>query len=210
MKYTTEERIARKLRGRLNIQNTPEVNTNLQVILGYGQSVSGQTVDNALIDQLAEEREAYIDLILGQIYEMPLLLTDPTTVAIMADISESLIISEILKVHFQGTNPIIPSADVSGATQDTRKHAEYLLTALTVGHNIYIPVSPPAQNNNPGLTQMQPLVLPGERIRIKQPDTVTRNMTIRQVKDTSSIREKYFNDDEPQYWSQSSNSLGCW
>lgn len=196
MKYTTEERIARKLRGRLNIQNTPEVNTNLQVILGYGQSVSGQTVDNALIEQLAEEREAYIDLILGQIYELPLKLENSITIAIMADISESLIISELLKVHFQGTSPIIPSADVSGATQDTRKHAEYLLTALTAGHNLYIPVSPPAQNNNPGLTQMQPLVLPGEKIKIRQPDTVTRNMTIRQVKNTTAIRQKYFNDDE--------------
>lgn len=209
MKYTTEEQIARKLRGRLNIQNQPSVDTSLQVILGYGQSVSGQTVDNALITQLADQREAYIDLILGQVYEMPLLLIDPVTVAIMADISESLIISELLKVHFQGTSPIIPSADVSGATQDTRKHAEYLLTALTVGHNIYIPVSPMGQNNDPGRTQMQPLVLPGEKLRVRPPDTITRNMTLRQVKDTKATRQKYFNDDEPMYWPEIPRR-GCW
>jgi hypothetical protein len=201
MKYTTEERLARRLRGRLNIANQPEVDTALQTILGYGQAVSGQTVDNALIEQLAEERDAYIDLILGQVYNMPLALTDPTTVAIMADLSESLIISSLLQVHFVGTSPIIPSADVSGATQETRKHAEYLLTALTVGHNIYIPISPMGQNNNPGLTQMQPLVLPGETLRMRPPDTITRNLTIRQVKDTSAIRAKYFNDDETKtYW----------
>ena len=119
-KYTTEENIARKLRGRLRIENQPEVNTNLQTILGYGNSASGQTVDNDLIEQLFDQTDAYIDLVLSQIYEYELKLTSNVTVKILEQLSEDLIISKLISVHFQGTNPVLPTADVAGAVAADR------------------------------------------------------------------------------------------
>lgn len=179
MKYTTVEDIARRLRGRLNIENQPPIDSALTNVLGYGTVVAGNTVDNDLIAQLADEREAYIDLILSQIYYMPLQLTNPITANIIRDISESLTISSLIQVHFEGTNPVLQASDVSQASMDLRRHGEYLLQAIAAGHNIWIPTAPPLdQSTQQG--QRQPLRLPGERLLPmgQLPDTITRNYSV--------------------------------
>ena len=179
MQYTTVDDIARRLRGRLNISETVPTDANITEALGYGNVVAGNTVDNDLITQIAEEKEAYIDLILGQIYVMPLKLTSTVTFNILRDISESLTISSLIQIHFEGTNPILQASDISQASMDLRRHGEYLLQMLSAGHNIWIPTNPPLdQGTQQG--QRQPLRLPGEVLLPMGglPDTITRNYSV--------------------------------
>ena len=67
-KYTTEDQIGRKLRGRLKVAN-PMPLTN---IAGYAQSVTGQVIDPDLLIEVLDQQEAFLDLCLGQFYRMPL------------------------------------------------------------------------------------------------------------------------------------------
>ncbi|HEY9657674.1 MAG TPA: hypothetical protein V6C65_04355 [Allocoleopsis sp.] len=158
--YTTVEAIARRLQGRLTLNGTP--------------AMGGQTVDPELVEQCGVQAEDYMNLVLGQIYVLPLQKTH----AILADVAESLTISKLMEVHFQGTSYPAPGADVAGAAGDLRRHAEMILQALTVGHGIYIPVMPSGQPTMPNMPQPQPLVLPGETLKADQPDTITRNVTV--------------------------------
>lgn len=189
--FTTVENLARKLRGRLRISDSPSVDT----FTGYGQAVAGNVVDNDLISQVLNQTESYINLALSQIYEVPLKLTNPVTSDIMADIAESICISKLIQVHYEGSNPLSGAADVSGAAMDLRKHGELLLAAITAGHNIFTPTFPQPQNKNPGMTETQPLVLPGETLlsRAQRPDTITRNYTFTGVKTNTKVENrKYF------------------
>jgi hypothetical protein len=193
--YTTSENLARKLRGRLRIADTPSVDT----LTGYGQAVAGNTVDNELIDQILNQTESYINLALSQIYEVPLKLTNTVTSDIMADITESICISKLIQVHYEGTSPVSGAADVSGAAMDLRKHGELLLAAITAGHNIFTPTFPQPQNKNPGMTEIQPLVLPGEILlsRADRPDTITRNYTFSGIKGKAQPENRqYFTNKE--------------
>ena len=199
MRYTTVDNIARRLRGRLQIDTAPPVDTNLGTVLGYGQTVAGNTVDNALITQIADEKEAYIDLILSQIYVMPLQLSSYITVNILQDISECLTISGIIQVHFEGTSPVLQASDISQASMDLRRNGEYLLQSIAVSHNIWIPTTPPAdQSTLQG--QRQPLRLPGERLLAQAdlPDTITRNYTVSGVSTakTTNTGPRYFEDND--------------
>ena len=199
--YTDSEQLARKLRGRLQIANAPTVDT----ITGYGVAVGSQTVDNDLIEQVLNQTESYINLVLSQIYKVPLTLSNSVTVDIMADITESICISKLLQIHFEGTNPLTGAADVSGAAMDLRKHGETLLSAISAGHNIYTAVMPQPVNKQYGAPEIQPLVLPGEVIldRSARPDTVTRNYTYIDVRTNagknSEVRRKYFNERKDCY-----------
>lgn len=178
MKYTTLENIARRLRGRLEVSVEGELPET--VLTGYGQVATGKVVDPELVTQVVNEKEAYIDLVLGQIYVIPLTLSSPVTKHIMQDLTENLVISSLIQVHFEGTNPIVPAADISGASVDLNKQAHYMLAALTAGHNIFIPTMPAPQHQSVGMTDQQPLRLPGERLlsRDAVPDTLTRNYTV--------------------------------
>lgn len=179
LKYTTTEKIARRLRGRLNIEDSPAVSTVIGSRLGYGDAIGGQLVDPQLLEQMGEQKEAYIDLILNQIYEVPLSLSHPITQNIMSEITECLVVSAVMKVHFQGSLNMTTGGDVQGLGIDLDRQAYMLLGTLTVGHNIYLPVSmPPLPQTYPGTMPPQPLVLPGENLRtIDQPDTVHRVYT---------------------------------
>ena len=192
MKYTTVENIARRLRGRLNIdvtETTPEG-------FGYGTAVAGNTVDSALITQLAEEKEAYIDLILSQIYVTPLRLSSDVTVNILRDISECLTISALMQVHFEGTNPVLQASDAGQASMDLRRHAEFLLQAICAGTNIWIPTTPTVDTRNLD-GQRQPLRLPGEVLLGQSdiPDTITRNYTVTSKKSLPNEDISYFQEE---------------
>lgn len=198
MKYTTTERLARRLRGRLEIKNQPTIDTALTDALGYGSVVSGQVVDPELIVDTAEIKESYIDLILSQIYVTPLSLKHEVTISILRDISECLIISSLMQSHFEGTNPVLQASDVSQASMDIRRSAEFLLQAISAGHNIWIPTIPGMDQSTPQ-GQRQPLRLPGEKLLGSNalPDTISRNYTVAAKKDLSptSKRVGFFNDD---------------
>ena len=193
--YTDSEELARKLRGRLRIDNLPQVDS----IAGYGSAVSGNTIDNDLINQIINQTESYINLVLSQIYQVPLTLSNPVTVDIMADITESICISKLLQIHFEGANPLTGAADVSGAAMDLRKHGETLLASISAGHNMYTAVLPTPANKQYGTgPEIQPLVLPGEIVLASQnrPDTITRNYTVSGVRTAASDpnRNRYFSD----------------
>jgi hypothetical protein len=195
--YTDAEQLARKLRGRLQIDSLPQIDT----FTGYGTAAGSQTIDNDLIDQILNQTESYINLVLSQIYVVPLTLSNSVTVDIMADITESICISKLLQVHFEGANPLTGAADVSGAAMDLRKHGETLLTAISAGHNMYTAVLPQPANRQYGAPEIQPLVLPGEVVLDSKarPDTVSRNYTMTGVRAAASDpqkRNRYFSDQD--------------
>lgn len=176
--YCDKIGIGRKLRQRLNIKPSPLQNSP------YIQSVPSQEVDDELVDQVIEQKENFINLILNQIYELPLVNKHP----IITDIVESLVISELIRIHYQG-NGYNTGNDVSGAGVDLRNYAYSMIVALTAGHNIYIPGQPPVQAI-PGQTLPQPLKLIGEEPKRDYDDTVTRQRTtVSSSKNQSTINQ---------------------
>jgi len=180
LKYTSLDRLARRLRGRLKLgtdfPSESEVNNPLNSLLAYNPSASDQVVDSLLIRDLAETTDAYIDLLLSQIYQYPLKLTSDITVSTLASISEGLILSNLIATHFNGSPGII-ATDTSNASMDLRRGSEFLLGQLLAGTGIFMPSSIQSPNAQVNVPEMQPLVLPGET-RLGQgsrPDLITRN-----------------------------------
>lgn len=167
--YCSLDRIAKRLRGRLNINPAEQY-----LPPPYQQSVTGQTVDPDLALEVVEQKEEFVSLILGQLYEMPLTGQHP----VIEEIVESLVISELIRIHFMGQGYANNSSDLSGTGIDTKQHAYNLIGMLTAGHNIYIPGVPPAQNI-PGIAIPQPVRLPGEVPRKygNANDTITKQFT---------------------------------
>lgn len=153
MIYTDFDAIARRLRGRLRIQDTQPL------VLG------GQTVDPDLVKQFADQVEEYINLMLGHIYEMPLQNKHPY----LADVAECLIIGKIMETHFQGTQMAVPAADVGGMAMDLTRQGERKLQLLLPQERRTDPSIPP---------QAEPMVLPNEIVRIRTYDSITRNVTM--------------------------------
>jgi hypothetical protein len=152
------------------------VNNPLNSLLAYNPSASDQVVDSLLIRDLAETTDAYIDLLLSQIYQYPLKLTSDITVSTLASISEGLILSNLIATHFNGSPGII-ATDTSNASMDLRRGSEFLLGQLLAGTGIFMPSSIQSPNAQVNVPEMQPLVLPGET-RLGQgsrPDLITRN-----------------------------------
>jgi hypothetical protein len=178
-KYATEYGIQRKLRGRLNIRLDDAVPSLYEV------SVPSMHIDKDLFYEVIEEKEYFLDLILNQIYQLPLSNKHP----ILKEIVEGLVISELIKIHFQGSSTPSIGADLSGINLETKTHAYNLIQMITAGHNIYVPGVPPVQNI-PGVAIPQPLRLPGEHPRIVgDEDTVTRLYTFvgRRSNDSSKM-----------------------
>ncbi len=166
MIYTTVENIRRRLRGRLEIDNTNLI-----------PSATAQQVDQDLITQVGEQIEAKINLALSQIYSMPIPLTAVEALKIIEGIVEKLIISEIATVHFQQTQSPELGGD-AGFGAVLRKQAVQDLESLLHGHGIYIPglMEKPQPNAMTGIYN-QPLVLPGVDLKLEedQADTFTRS-----------------------------------
>lgn len=200
MQYTTVDDIARRLRGRLIISETIPEDANITQALGYGNVVAGNTVDPELVTQIADQKDSYIDLILGQVYKMPLKLTSSVTFNILKDISESLTISSLIQVHFEGTSPVIQASDSGQASMDLRRHGEFLLQSIVAGRNIWIPTTPIVDQSTPQ-GQRQPLRLPGEVLLPMSdlPDTITRNF---------SVSGKIDVDDEDKFFGSNCRKCG--
>lgn len=185
--YTTEESIARKLIGRLNID--PTVTTlPLQSVAGFGQSVTGQTVQPELLTDIIEEKESYVSLVLAQMYQVPLRLTSSVTVNTIKSIVDGLVISKLLQIHYESSvSPISGSQDMGNASSDMRRQAELQLAAISGSSNVFTGVQPSPQNRNYGQREIQTLVLPEEIVlsRGEKPDITTRNYSISSLGDTS-------------------------
>lgn len=182
-KYTSYDKLAKKLRGRLNLGSglpeNSEINNSLSGLFAYNPSASDQSVDLALIDDIAAQEESFIDLILSQLYQLPFKFTSEVTVNIIGSISESFILSSLLSIHFQGTSPGIIASDISQATTDWRRAGDIRLQMLIAGENIFYPTSQVVPPQNVNVPQQSAMVLPGE-IRLgagSRPDLLSRNYT---------------------------------
>ena len=182
-RYTSYDKLSKKLRGRLNLgSNLPEnseINNSLSGLFAYNPSASDQSVDLALIDDIAAQEESFIDLILSQLYVLPFKFTSEVTVNIIGSISESFILSSLLSIHFQGQSPGIIASDISQATTDWRRAGDMRLQMLIAGENIFYPTSQMVPPQNVNVPQQSAMVLPGE-IRLgagSRPDLLSRNYT---------------------------------
>lgn len=197
MKYTNLDKLSRKLRGRLKLgsdyPSESEINNSLGNLLAYNPAVSDQTVDLLLVKDIADNTDAYIDLLLSQVYVMPLKLESEITINIIGSISEGLILSHLIATHFTG-NPGIIASDTSQASVDFRKGAEFLLSQLLAGTGIFFPQAIQSQNPQANVPELTPLVLPGE-IRLGQstrPDLITRNYSFTGRR--NNLNQPFFGD----------------
>jgi len=157
-RFTTYERIMRKLKGRLH--------------LGASPHVTGKVLTTEEIDDVALDQEGYIEAVLGMIYETPLAGIDP----LIGRMATSLIAAELMAINFQVSGYPSESSDVSNLAVNYRKDAESILLMVTAGYNISILGMPPPQQGY-GITP-QNVVLKGEVPRTELPDTVSRSVTV--------------------------------
>lgn len=163
LKYINIDNLTRKLRGRLSL-----VEDETAPI--YGGSTPEQKIDVDLVYVIAEQKENFLELILDQIYILPLKNKHP----IIEDIIESLALSELIRIHFQGAGFASLGVDISGAGADTRTHANTLLAMLTSGFNLFIPGVPTATEYS-GQPHNRRIVLRGETLRTQNPEPIIVN-----------------------------------
>lgn len=198
MLYTTLDKLARKLRGRLklgtDLPSESEINNSLGNLLAYNPAASDSVVDLLLVQDIADNTDAYIGLLLSQIYKMPLTLQSEITANVMASISEGLILSHLIATHFTGTPGIIAS-DTSNASADFRRGAEFLLSQILAGSGVFFPQSIQSPAPNINVPEATPLRLPGEILlgQSERPDTISRNYSFVSKRNTQS-GGNFFND----------------
>jgi hypothetical protein len=154
-KYTSRDSIAYQLKG--------------QVAIGSSNTIGGQSVTTEWVDTVINRYEAVIDSVLSQIYEMPLTNQQPIVTLIV----DGWVKRELLKNTPQASVPAANTAQPFIATEP-----EYWLAALTAGFNIQVPGVPQAATMPGVAPPPQPIVLPGERLRLNPPDTITKQSTV--------------------------------
>lgn len=189
-KYVSITSIARKLKGRLKLS-------------GNDEFYPVELVEEELIDDVVEEREDYVDLILGQIYELPLSQPQPT----VKNIVENLVMSDLLEYsNVNGAG----GQDLSSLSFSLRKKAYDVLFQLTAGTNIVIPGAD-MTGYIPGLTTRR-LKLDGETTKSQLPETTlvhSDNLFDTITEDTNNTNFLY-NDhwDNPFSMDWRNNNLG--
>lgn len=114
-KYADRDSIARKLKGRLKVD------------ISDSEFFPVETVDEELIDELIEEKESYIDVILNDIYVLPLANRQP----IIKTLVENLVIVDLLQYNY--INNISNSQDLSNLSGVLAQRAEETINKLTLG-----------------------------------------------------------------------------
>lgn len=180
--YTTVDAIARRLRGRLKVNNTLS-STSAPNYNGQ------QVVDSLLIEDIVAQVEDDLNMTLAQIYEMPLVHTHP----ILAGIVEKLVVAEILQTHYQSTQVPELGGD-PGYGGLLYKQAQQQIAKLTAGHNIMV-FGVPMPPQIPGAITPQPIVLPGEKLADKTPDTLSKNVTV-----VTTTKWKQLSDSDRREW----------
>lgn len=169
LKFTSIKNIARRLRGRLNV--------NINSSTGELSNAASGTVDELLILQVAEQIESKLELALGQIYEVPIPQSATFALQIIGAIAEKLIVAEIALTHFQTQLNPETGADM-GFGSALRKQSFEDAEAILGGHGVYVPGIMARPTNNPTVGETkQPLVLPGLKLLADsdRPDTFSRN-----------------------------------
>jgi hypothetical protein len=155
VKYTTLEQLAQKLRGRLSILSNSVPNTP------YPINNPTTPVDPLLIEDVAREKEAYVDIILSNLYVLPL----RNNHIIITEIVEALIVSDLVSFSYWDNTTSMPT-DV---TMGLKTHANNLLSMLTAGLNFQIP-GLITSVVSPGMMVPKRIELPGE-IPVSQAQT---------------------------------------
>lgn len=172
------DNIARRLRGRLNVNVTSSP--------GQLNNAASGTVDSLLISQVAEQVESKLELALGQIYEVPIPQSATFALQIIGAIAEKLIVSEIAITHFQMQMNPETGADM-GFGNALRKQAFEDAEAIFGGHGVYVPGIMNRPSNSPMTGEAkQPLVLPGVKLLSSsdRPDTFSRNDSFVMVRES--------------------------
>ena len=173
-KYTTTEKVGRKLKGRLSLQDTEIFDTT-------------QSVDEFLLLDILEEQEYTLDLTLRQVYILPLRNSHP----ILRRIVDNLCVSELLSIHFLG-QPYGAGSDFSGLGAMAKQAAYQDINMLTIGLNISLPSQPIM----PEYQKVRRIELPGEELVVTLPQRELVNMDI--------IVGKYGakDQDKEAYWNE--------
>lgn len=169
MQYTTPDRIARILRGRL------ELTTSASGV-PFGSSFGAKEVDLDLLEQKGSQIEAQVNSVLGFIYELPIPSTARDALLIVSSIVEDLTVASIAIVHFQQMqNPQMGGDMGFGAI--LYRNALTTLRQYVAGYQLdfAIPGLPPVMMNP--MMPAQTLKLPGVRLKNLTPGTYTRQMT---------------------------------
>lgn len=143
-KYVNKDTIAIKLNGRLNIENTGTA------------FFPAEPVEDALIDSVIEEKESYVDLILGQLYTLPFSTNQP----VVNSMVENLVMADLLEYNYISTTT--SATDLNNLSYSLKKKAYNTLLQLTVGTNIVIPEAE-GYLSYVGLPSPRRLVLVGEK-----------------------------------------------
>lgn len=167
MKYTTVEAVSRKLIGRLQLGASSSENTPT-----FSANPSSQSVNSQLIEDVINQKEYMLDLVLQQMYRLPLGNKHP----ILAEIVENLVLQELLLISYVGQGASL-SADTVAYGAGLEKGAYTLLQMLTAGKNVYIPNMPPV-SNSPGFITPQAIVLPGEILVERNPQILSKVYTV--------------------------------
>lgn len=190
MKYTTFEKLALKLEGRLKI-------VEIQDSPMFPDQSLFQEVNPETVEMIAEEQESFMDLILGQIYFLPLQNYHP----ILANISSDLIISQLLMVHFQGGGLANIGHDLSNLGRSTQADALEKIKMLTIGYQVYLP-GQPIDTKPYGAQEFRRVVLEGEKLRDVAPNKITVNNETVVIKTDKDYDPKTnpFGDSYSQRW----------
>lgn len=162
LKYTTPEAIARRLKNRLELRDSPPT-------LGQAQALGAKQVDYSLYEQLGEQVEAKLDMALSMLYELPVPTTAAQALKILASIVEKFVVAEILSVHYQQTQG---EGGDQGYGSVLFKQAKEECQAI----GIVLPgITPPAATpfNRP-----EPMVLPLVPRKGEIPDTISRSYNV--------------------------------
>ena len=172
-KYVNINSISRKLKGRLKLNNTDEF-------------YPVELVEEDLINDVVEETETYVDLILSQLYELPLKGAQP----VIKNVVEYLVMAELLDYNTSSTG-----SELRELSSTFRKKALDILFQLTVGTNVVIPGAD-MSGYIPGSSRR--LKLDGESLKTDLPETTVvhrDNLFDTIAEDTNNTN--YLNDD---YW----------
>ena len=170
MIYTTPDRIARILRGRLELSTTASG-------VPFGSSFGAKEVDLDLLDQKGSQIEAQVNSILTFVYELPIPSNARDALQIISSIVEDLTVASLAVVHFQQMqNPQMGGDMGFGAI--LYRNALYTLRQYVAGYQLdfNIPGLPPPMANP--MMPTQTLKLPGVKLKVLTPGTYTRQTTI--------------------------------
>ena len=169
MIYTTPDRIARILRGRLEIVTTSSG-------VPFGSSFGAKEVDLDLLEQKGSQIEAWVNSVLSFVYDLPIPSTARDALQIVSAIVEDLTIAAICIVHFQQMQSPQMGGDM-GFGSILYKNALYTLRQYVAGYqlDLNVPGLPPAMANP--MMPTQTLLLPGVPLKVVAPGTKARVLT---------------------------------